>query len=820
MLQDIRFAVRILLKDRGFSLTVLLTLALCIGANAAIFAVVNSVLLRPLPVPEPERLVLLYNSYPKAGVERASSGVVDYYDRLRETDVFEELTVYRQRGVTVAGQGEAERLTALAAQPSLFRLLRATPASGRIFTDSEGEPGQDHRVILSHALWQRLFGGRPDTIGKDLRLNGVPYQVVGIMPQAFHFASADIDMWIPLAFQADEKSDDARHSNNVTMIGRLKPGASVQQAQQQIDALNARNLERFPNMKEILINAGFHSVVTPLQDDMIRDARQILLLLWAGVLFVLVIGAVNITNLVLIRSSARLRELATRHALGAGMARITRQLLTETMLLTLAGSGAGLVLGYWGLAALAGAGLEALPRAAEIRMDLTAVGFIAALALAVGVVVGLAPLVNVRRMNLSQAFREEGRSGTSGRGSRLVRRGLVASQVAFAFMLLIGAGLLLASFQRVLAVDPGFEPAQVLTARVSPPATRYPKDEDLRAFAGRLLEQVRAVPGVQQAGIVSSIPFAEDFDDSVILAEGYQMSPGESLISPYRVVATSGYMEALKIPLVRGRLFTDSDTDTSLPVVIIDERLARKFWPGRDAIGRRLFQPANTRGDITKPAPDQKFLTVVGVVGETKMAGLVSADDRVGTYYFPLTQAPFRTMTLALRTAGDPEAATPAVRRALAAVDAEVPLYAVRSMEQRIDQTLTDRRTPMVLAVVFGTVALFLAAIGLYGVLAYQVSQRSKEIGIRMALGSEPRGIFALILREGLVLLGAGFGVGLALAFAARKAMATQLYGIGAMDPGVLALVAGTLAAVAFVACMVPARRAARIDPLIALSRQ
>ncbi|MEO6212107.1 MAG: ABC transporter permease [Vicinamibacterales bacterium] len=818
MLQDLRFAVRILLKDRGFSVTVVLTLALCIGANAAIFAVVNSVLLRPLPVPEADRLVLLYNSYPKAGVERASSGVTDYYDRLRETDAFEELAVYSRRGVTVAAQGEAQRLTAMAVRPSLFRLLRASPARGRIFHEAEGEFGEENRVIVSHALWQRLFGGKEDAVGQDLRLNGVAYQVVGVMPAQFHFMSADIDMWIPLAFSAEEKSDDARHSNNVTMIGRLKPGASVQQAQQQVDALNARNLERFPNMKEILLNAGFRTGVTPLQDDMIRDARQILMLLWVGVLFVLVIGAVNIANLVLIRSSARMRELATRHALGAGMARITRQLLTETMLLTLIGSATGLVLGYWGLLLLTGVGLDALPRAAEIRMDLPAIGFTTGLALIVGLVVGLAPVINVRHMNLSQAFREEGRSGTSGRGTRLVRRGLVASQVAFAFMLLIGAGLLLASFQRVLAVEPGFDPAHVLTARLSPPAARYPKDEDLRAFAGRLLDRVRAVPGIQQAGMVTTIPFGEDFNDSVILAEGYQMSPGESLISPYRVASSPGYMEALKIPLVSGRLFTDSDTDRSQQVVIVDERLAGKFWPGPDAVGRRLFRPENP-DNFTRPAANQQWLTVVGVVGETKMAGLVTAENRVGTYYFPLTQSPFRTMTLAVKTSGDPEAAAPALRRALAGVDPEVPLYDVSTMQQRIDLTLSDRRTPMVLALVFGTVALFLAAIGLYGVLAYQVSQRSREIGIRMALGSEPGGIVALVLREGFMLLGVGFAAGLALAFGARRAMATQLYGVGAMDPGVFAVAAGVLAAVACVACLVPARRAARIDPLIALSK-
>ncbi|MBA3298198.1 MAG: ABC transporter permease [Acidobacteria bacterium] len=818
MLQDIRFASRLLLKDRAFSLTILLTLALCIGANAAIFAVVNSVLLRPLPVPEADRLVLLYNSYPKAGAERGGSGVPDYYDRLRETDAFEELALYTTRGMTVGGQGGAQRLTAMFARPSLFRLLRVTPGRGRIFNETEGELGQDRRVLLSHATWQRLFAGQDDAVGKDIRLNGVPYHVVGVMPAGFHFMSADVDMWVPLAFPAELKADDARHNNSWTMIGRMKTGASLEQARQQVDALNARNLERFPSMKEILLNAGFRTVVTPLQQDMIRDVRQTLLLLWAGVLFVLVIGGVNITNLVLIRSSARVRELATRHALGAGMARITRQLLTETLLLTLIGGAAGIVLGYWGLSVLIGAGLEALPRAAEIRMDASAIAFMLGLTLVIGLVVGLVPVVNVRHMNLSQAFREEGRSGTGGRASRMVRRVLVASQVAFAFMLLVGAGLLLASFQRVLAVQPGFEPGHVLTARLAPPAARYKGDADLRAFAARLLVKIRAISGVQNAGLVTTLPFGGDFDDSVILAEGYQMSPGESLVSPYRVLSTPGYMEALGIPLLSGRRFTESDTESSQPVVIVDERLARKFWPGQEPVGRRMFQPEN-RDDLTKPSANQRWLTVIGVVGETKMAGLVTAEDRVGTYYFPMAQSPFRTMTMAVKAPGNPETSTSALRQALASVDPEVPLYNVRGMQERIDETLTDRRTPMVLALILGAVALFLAAIGLYGALAYQVSQRQKEIGIRMALGSAPRGIAALILREGLGLLGAGVAVGLALAFVIRRAMATQLYGVGAMDPLVFGVVAGVLALVAFVACMVPARRAARIDPLVALSK-
>ena len=817
LLQDARYAIRVLLKDRAFTITALLTLALCIGANAAIFAVVNSVVLRPLPFPGPDRLVYIYNSYPKAGVERASTGVPDYYDRLRETDVFEELALYQERGVTVGSEGNVERLSGMAVRPSLFRMLRATPARGRAFTEEEGEPGADRKVILSQALWERLFGGRDSAIGQDLRINGTPYQIVGVMPDDFSFMSSDVELWIPLAFTAEQRSDDARHSNSWTMVGRLKPGASVEQAQQQIDALNARNLDRFPNLKEILLNAGFHTVVRSLQQDVVAPVRSTLYLLWGGVLFVLAIGAVNITNLVLIRSTARMRELATRHALGAGFARITRQLLTETVVLTLIGGALGAAIGYWGLTVLTGVGLDALPRSAEIRMDRSVLGFTMALALGVGLLVGLVPILNLRHLNLSQAFREEGRSGTSSRSARAVRRLLVASQVAFAFMLLIGAGLLLASFERVLAIQPGFEPQALLTARVSPPSVRYPEQPQVRAFADRFLQAVRALPGVEAAGVTSNLPFGGDFSDSVIMAEGYQMTPGESIISPYQVTVTPGYMEALKVPLRSGRLFNDGDTPTSQRVVIVDETLARKFWPGQNPIGRRMFKPDNPE-DLTKPGPKTRWITVVGVVGETKMAGLVTSDTRLGTYYFPLPQDDLRTMTLAIRTKGDPLAVTSAVRQALASIDPELPLYSVKTMDDRIGESLSDRRTPMMLAAMFALVALFLAAMGLYGVLAYQVAQRRKEIGIRMALGSEPRGIFTLVLREGITLLAAGLVVGLGGAFAIRRAMESQLYGVSAMDPLVLAGVAGVLGSVAVAACAIPARRASRIDPTAALA--
>jgi predicted permease len=818
MLQDARFATRLLWKDRGFTITALLTLAVCIAANSAIFAVVNAVLLRPLPVPEPERLVLMYNSYPNAGVARASNGVPDYYDRLRETDVFEEQALFNTRGVTIGVESGPQRIVALLARPSLLRLLRARPLAGRLFQENEGEAGQDRKVILTDALWHQLFGGR-DAVGRDLRINGVPYQVIGILPPEFEFASPDVRLWMPLSFAAEEKSDDRRHSNNWSMIGRLKPGATVAQAQQQIDALNARNMERFPQFREILTNAGFHTIVKSYQDDLVEGVRSTLYLLWAGALFVLLIGAVNITNLVMIRSSGRARELATRQALGAGLGRITRQLLTETVLLTVSGGALGVLLGSGGLRLLTTIGVDRAPRGSEIRMDLTAVAFTLGLATFVGLIVALVPIFTIRRMNLSQAFREESRSGTSGRSTRLVRRLLVASQVAFAFMLLVGAGLLFASFERVLAVEPGFVTENVLTARLSPPSSRYAGDAEIRTFTSRLLERIRALPGVTAAALASNAPFEEDYSDSVILAEGYQMAPGESLVSPYQLQVTPGYFETLGIATKEGRTFTDADTESSTPVVIIDEKLARRFWGRNSAIGRRMYLPESAE-HVLKPGANTRWLAVVGVVGDVRLAGLVSSNDRPGAYYLPTAQQSFRSMTLVVRSAANPQALTPLIRRELGAIDPELPLYAVQTMDERIDQTLLDRRTPMLLALVFAGVALFLAGIGLYGVLAYQVAQRQREIGIRMALGSSAPRIFGMVLREGLLLLVVGFGVGLAGAFGIRRIMETQLYGVGAMDPTVISAVGLLLGAVAMMACMLPASKAARIDPLVALNEQ
>lgn len=820
-LQDVRFAGRLLLKDRAFTLTTVATLALCVAANAAIFAIVNSVLLRPLPFPDPERILTVFNAYPGAGVERASNGVPDYYDRLAGVTAFEELAMYRGAGVTIGGQGqgEAERLTSLIVTPSFFRLLRAQPYRGRVFTEEEAQVDHDKKVILSYGLWQRLYGGRDEAIGGDLRVNGTPFTIVGVMPPDWRFVDPDVQLWRPVAFTGEQRSDDQRHSNNWQQIARLKPGATVEQAQSQIDAINARNLERFPDLKPILINAGFKTTAWSFQENLVEGTSRTLYLLWGGVLFVLVIGCVNVTNLVSVRATSRVRELATRHALGASVRRLSRQMLTETVVLALVGGAIGIALGRWALTAATMLGFDQLPRGTEIALDPVAIGFTFALVLAIGLVVGFFPILAIRRANLAQIVREEGRSGTSSRGARLVRRLLVTSQVAFALMLLVGAGVLLASFQRVLAVNPGFQPSQVLTGNIALPVSKYQDDVSVRSTINRLLERVRALPGVEGAGFTTTIPMGGNYSDSVILAEGYQMSPGESLISPNQILVSAGYFEAMKIPLVSGRYFDARDHDNAPRVIVVDERLAKKFWRGQDAVGKHMYRPNDIKNLLAAP-PREEWFTVAGVVSEVTLTGLADTADfkRAGAYYFPIEQALSRSGTIAVRTAQAPGSLTAAIRQEIAAIDPELPFYGVQTMEERVDRSLVDRRTPMILAVGFASVALFLAAIGIYGVLAYQVSQRRREIGIRLALGAETSRIFAMVLGEGAAIVAAGAALGLAGAFGLRSTLQSQLYEIGAMDPRVVASVAGVLLAVALVACLVPARRAARTDPVVALT--
>ncbi len=817
MLSDIRHSARLLLKDRSFTITALLTLALCIGANTAIFSVVQSVLLRPLPVPEAGRLVLMINSYPNAGAPRAAAAVPDYFDRLENLTVFEQQAVYRRGGATLGSDRGAERLVSITATPSFFHLLRVQPAVGTLFADADAEEGATRRVLLGHALWQQKFGADPAIVGREVRLNGTVHLVAGVLPQGFHFLWNDVDVWLPTQFTVVDKSDERRHSNNWTMVGRLKPGATIARAQQQLDALNAANDERFPHSRQILKDTGFQTRALSLQDDLVRELRPVLYLLWGGVLFVLLIGCVNIANLVMVRSSTRARELATRHAIGASHGRLSRQLLTENVLLAVAGGVLGVVLGWWALGAVPLLGLDEIPRGHEIRMDLMSVGVALTLTLVVGLIIGLVPVVRLRRMNVNATLREEGRGGTVSRSTNLLRQGLATSQIALAFVLLIGAGLMLASFREVLKIDPGFTPSGVMTVSVSLPAAAYADDAALVSVTARLVEAARSIPGVEHAGVTSVIPMSGDNNSSVILAEGYVMKPGESLIAPTQTIVSEGYFEAMQTPLVRGRLFNASDTADAPGVALIDERLAARFWPGQDPIGRRLYSPDSLEEDVTAITANTQFFNVVGIVKDVQMAGLATGMESVGAYYFAYAQSPSRGMVIAMRTAVSPESVVNTLRAKVAGINPELPIYGVKTMMERLEESLISRRVPMLIALAFAVVALFLSAVGVYGVLAYQVAQRRREIGIRMALGSTAREVFGLVLRDGLKMAGAGLGIGLAGTWFVGQAVQSQLYAVAPTDPVVIGGVSLLLTAVALAATLVPARRASRVNPLEAL---
>jgi predicted permease len=816
--RDLQVGLRRLGKDRAFSLTAAATLALCIGANTALFTVVHNVLLRPLPVPDPDAIVLMSNQYPGAGAaDSSNSGVPDYFDRRRETTVFSEHALFNHGNVAVGEEGLPVRIRVGNVTPSYFRLMGVAPLVGRTFTDGEGEVGNEKKVVLSEALWRRQFAGDPAAVGRQMRLDGQPCTIVGVMPARFQPVDPSARLWRPLAFTAEQKSDAQRHSNNYWNVARLRPGATPAQAQAQIDALNAANLDRFPQYKELLINAGFHTSVERLPDRLVKYVRGTLYLLWGGALFVLVIGGVNVTNLVLVRARARLKELATRLALGAEKWHLARQLVVEGLTLALAAAAAGLAIGAAALRSVGVFDLQELPYGAEIHLDATAVAYTVGLAALIGVVIGLVPLLAVFPTNLSGVLREEGRSASAGRGARALRRVLVVGQVAFTFVLLVGSGLLLASFRRVLQVDPGFHAERVLTASVSLPRSRYADEAALRAFTDEALRRVRALPGVATAGATDTIPFGGNHNDSVILAEGYQMKPGESVISPSAVDATPGYFETMGIPLHRGRTFQDSDTGGTLPVVIVDERLARRFWPGQDPIGRRLYKPEDIN-DLLAITPKTVFFTVVGVVADVTLDDLTEGGKSVGTYYFAMAQDTSRFVTFALKTSAPPEAVGSALRSAVASLDRELPVFDVQTMEQRTEKSLLNRRSPALLAVSFAAVALLLSAVGLYGVLAYLVTQRKKEIGIRIALGSSARGIFHLVIREGVWLVGMGFALGAVGAWMLRRTLEAQLFGVSAADPIVVGAVTALLAGVALAACALPARRATLIDPVIVLT--
>jgi predicted permease len=815
MIRDLRYAIRFLIRSKSFATAVILTLSACVGVNVAVFAIVNSVLLRPLPVPDSQDIVLVSNQYPKAGVtEQFISSSGDYFDRRERVTALAEQADFRFSNETIDVNGRAEREKTMTATPSLFNLLRVAPLRGRTFSAAEGEIGAEQKLILSYGLWQQMFGGSPAALGRAVRLHGRPFTVVGVMPENFAFIDPQVKMWIPAAFTDDEKT--VHHNNDWYNIGRLRPGATIQQVQSQIDALNASNLEKFPQFKQILINAGFYSSVEPLQEMVVRGVRSVLYLLWYGSVFVLLIGVLNVANLALARLTLRKKEFATRMALGAGRAQLLQQFLTENLLLAVVSCAAGAMVGALLLRVLARTGLNHFPRAAEVQIDSHVVGVAILMAIGATTLLSGLSVVGISTRGLHQSLHDSERTGTAAKG-RPVRRGLVVAQIGFAFALLVGGGLLLESFGRLLRVDPGYTTDNIVTASLSAPDHEYNTDTQREALIRRSLEAVRGIPGIVSAGASTAVPLGADYDNSVILAEGYVMKAGESVISPIRLSVTPGYLETMGIALVRGRYFRDSDDAHSPLVIIVDERLARRFWGDRDPVGQKMYEP--DANGLAISAQTVRY-TVVGVVRSVRLEDLSGRGNQQGAYYFPYSQRPSNNYTIAARTAGNGDRVAPAIRAQIALIDPEMPLFDVETMAEREELSLSSRRTSMLLGLAFGILALFLAVLGIYGVLAYLVAQRRKEIAIRVALGSTRSGIVKLVWREGFTLVATGLVLGVVGSISLRSIIRNEIYGIAPFDPLVLSYVAIIFALAALIACVIPARRAMQVDPAIVLSDQ
>jgi predicted permease len=592
LLQDLKFGAKLLWKEKALSLTVLLTLAVCVGANTTIFSVVNTVLLDPLPFPQPERLVRVFNSYPNAGAERASTSAPDYFYRRERVQAFAEVAVYQNWGHTVGEPGSPEQVLSMRVTPSFFPMLGVRPLLGRNFAEEEMDIGNEQVAILDYGFWRERYGGNPNVLGQSLRINGVPYTIVGVLPAGFDFlGQRDSRFFVPIPFTPEQRTPAALHSNNYEMIARLAPGATIDQAVAQIDALDQELTELVPvaNFAQMLADAGYNVRVPNLQDDLLRDVRPTFIMLWVGVAFVLLIGCLNITNLMLTRSNVRLRELATRIAVGADRKRLGRQLLTEAVLIAVLGGLLGLGAGAGGLRLLETLGVEDLPRGAQVGIDGTVVAFTLAIAVGAGILFGLIPLIHIFRSDLNSVFRSESRTGSASRSAVVLRSALVTGQVAVAFILLIGAGLMFASLRAALSESPGFQPSSVLTGYVSLPDSRYPERADRVQFIDELLREARALPGVTAASVTSQIPFGDNNSNSVILPEGYVPSAGESLLSPFSNVVGPHYFETMRIPLVAGRFFAETDIGETLNVIIIDEWLANRYFPDESPLGRRML---------------------------------------------------------------------------------------------------------------------------------------------------------------------------------------------------------------------------------------
>jgi putative ABC transport system permease protein len=797
---DVRFAVRMLLNNWGVTAVIIVVLGLGIGVNTAIFSVVNAALLRPLPYDDPERLVWLSEDNPQ--VPQMSISYPNFLDWREQNTVFSGIAATQFRSLNLTGTDEPERLSGRAVSANFFDLLGVKPALGRSFMADEDRPGAARVCVLSNGLWQRRFGSEKGIVGKQLTLSGESYTVIGVLPESYRFGTPT-EVFVPIGLRADEMKERGSHPG-IYAIARLKPGVTVEAARAEILRIAERISTQFGT-------PGNSAALTPLHEYLVSDVRTSLLVLLVAVGFVLAIACANVANILLARASSRRKEIAIRTALGAGRWRIIRQLLTESVLLSLVGGSVGLLLAVWGIDVLRAASADILPTTAVVNLDSKVLLFTLFISLFTGIIFGLAPALGASKADMNETLKEGGRGATSGRRRGMVRSLLVVAEVALSLVLLIGAGLLIKSFLNILNTDPGFDAQNLLTMQLS---LKVDKGEGHKAlnFFVQAQERIAALPGVEAVAYSNGLPLTGATDTSFAIEGRPKPEPGQGQQTMLYVTSPS-YLKAMGIRLIKGRFFTAQDTQSSPRVAVIDEAFARQQFPDQDPIGQRLA------GNEDNPSAE-----IVGVVTHVKHFGLDSEERIKSQLYLSFNQVPDEVlpmlaprMNLVLRTSADPLSLTAAVRREVQALDPNQPVYNITTMEQTLDRSLATQRLSTVLLMMFACVALILAAVGIYGVMSYVVTQRRHEIGIRMALGAQRADVLRMILRQGMWLTACGVVLGLVAAFGLSRLMSSLLFGVSPTDPLTFVLVALALAAVTLVACLVPARRALKIDPMIAL---
>ena len=817
LLQDLRYAFRIFEKSPGFTLAAVLSLAIGIGANTALFSITNALLLRPLPYKDADRLVILWNRSPGLDITEDWFSTAQYFDIKNGHQGFEQVAIAIGGNYNLTGKGEPERVGTIRVSSSLLPMLGQKPALGRLFISEEDAQGRPATAILSYGMWTRHYGSDPHMVGKSITINGKPYEVVGIMPQSFALPrevmptldgaeQADILLPLPMGAEAAQNRDHEDYN----ILGKLKPGVSVKQAQAEMDTITARLRRDYPTVYPP--NGGLTFGIVPLLEQVVGGVRPTLFVLLGAVGFVLLIACANVANLSLSRAVARQREIAIRTAVGASPMRIVRQLLTESMSLALGGGALGVVIAFASIHWVRVLGPRSVPRLNDIGVDGVALLFTALISMASGLLFGLAPALRVCLLNVYTTLKEEGRgsSGSSavwGRGNNL-RRMLVVSELALCAMLLIGAGLLIRSFARVEGVPPGFNPQNVLTFELTMSGPKYKDQQVTLSTYRQLRERLERLPGVTAAGAVTSLPLSQMFAWGPVTVEGRVPPPGENFINADERMVSGNYFAAMQIPLREGRFFNEQDTGSNPRVAIVDEYMAQQLWPNQDPVGKRLHL-----GGISDTAAP--WITVVGVVGRVKQYTLDS-DSRIA-FYLPQTQYVTRDMNVVSRTAGNPASLAAAVSRETHELDAELPLYNVVTMEERVGESLARRRFSMLLLTAFACLALALAAIGTYGVMAYLVNQGTREIGIRIALGATPGRILSLVVSKGMTMALSGLALGLVGAFAFTRLMSNLLFGVQATDPATFGIISVLLIFIALLASYIPAQRAARVDPMVSL---